>query len=267
MAKEAKQKLSRKEKKALKNNPDVVGDLEEVSIKGKIGGFFIALFIILIWLAGFAVFVKLDVGGFGSSVLSPLLQDVPIVKEILPKSSSTSEDSSGADADYSYETVAEAIEQIKVIEQKLADAQTENETKEETITELNTEIERLQEFEEQQDEYQKLKSEFDEEVVFNDNAPDISEYKAYYESIDPDNAELLYKQVVEQIQYSEEVEDYAEAYSKMKPAEAAGIFEEMTNNLDLVAEILENMDTEARGDILGAMDAEIAAKVTNLMAP
>ena len=53
----------------------------------------------------------------------------------------------------------------------------------------------------------------------------------------------------------------------MKPKQAAGIFEQMTNNLDLVARILKEMDTEARGDILGVMDPEIAAKLTKIMEP
>ena len=38
----------------------------------------IALFIVIIWLSIFAVLVKLDVGGFGSGVLRPILKDVPI---------------------------------------------------------------------------------------------------------------------------------------------------------------------------------------------
>ena len=64
-----------------------------------------------------------------------------------------------------------------------------------------------------------------------------------------------------------EIQDYAQAYAEMKPKQAAAIFEEMTNNLKLVARILGTMDADTRGQILGAMDPEVAAKVTKIMDP
>ena len=53
----------------------------------------------------------------------------------------------------------------------------------------------------------------------------------------------------------------------MEPAAAAKIFEEMTSDLDLVAKILNQMSAESRGNILAAMDSEIAARVTKIMDP
>ena len=53
----------------------------------------------------------------------------------------------------------------------------------------------------------------------------------------------------------------------MKPKEAAGIFEKMTNNLELVAKILGLMNADDRGKILGVMDKEVAAKITKIMDP
>ena len=49
--------------------------------------------------------------------------------------------------------------------------------------------------------------------------------------------------------------------------EAAAIFDTMTDDLQLVADILLNMSTQARADILGKMDPEIAAKLTAIMEP
>ena len=77
----------------------------------------------------------------------------------------------------------------------------------------------------------------------------------------------LYKQVVEQTLYDEKVEDYVKTYSAMKPKEAAKIFDAMKDDLKLVAEILMNMDSQARADILGKMSADTAAKVTEIMEP
>lgn len=267
MAKEKREKLSRKEKKDAKKRAKQQGisavDKEETS-GGKATVAIVTLFIIAVWLGIFALFIKWDLGGFGSTVLYPLLKDVPVVSAILPDTKTID---TAMDGDYPYDTLAQAVEQIKSLELQLKAAQDNIAANDETVSQLNEEISRLKTFEQQQTQYQQLKAKFDEEIVFNDNAPAVSEYKAYYESISPDNAELLYKQVVQQIEYSDEVKDYAKAYSEMKPAQAAGIFGTMTNNLDLVAEILNNMKADARGSILGAMDPAIAAKVTKIMAP
>ena len=83
----------------------------------------------------------------------------------------------------------------------------------------------------------------------------IKEYKKFYEQVDPANAEILYKQVCEQLEQDDEIKDYAQTYSKMKPKEAAAIFDSMTDNLSLVAKILNAMDAQSRGNILGKMDS------------
>ena len=69
------------------------------------------------------------------------------------------------------------------------------------------------------------------------------------------------------MQADKEIQDYAQTYSEMKPKQAASIFEEMTDDLDLVAKILDQMSAEDRGNILGAMDAEVAARLTRIMDP
>ena len=85
--------------------------------------------------------------------------------------------------------------------------------------------------------------------------------------MDPATAEYIYRQVVAQLEESQEVQDYAEAYSQMKPKEAAGIFEAMTDDLDLAARILGVMSAEDRGNILGQMDPDVAARLTKIMDP
>jgi len=85
--------------------------------------------------------------------------------------------------------------------------------------------------------------------------------------MDPATAEYIYKQVVTKLEESQEVIDYAEAYSTMKPKQAAGIFEAMDDNLNLAARILNMMEPAKRGEILGVMDPEVAAKLTKIMNP
>ena len=69
------------------------------------------------------------------------------------------------------------------------------------------------------------------------------------------------------ITIDDEIKDYAQTYSKMKPKEAAAIFDSMTDNLSLIAKILNAMDAQSRGNILGKMDSATAAKVTKIMNP
>jgi flagellar motility protein MotE (MotC chaperone) len=73
--------------------------------------------------------------------------------------------------------------------------------------------------------------------------------------------------VVQQLEADEEIQNYAQAYAEMKPKEAAGIFEEMTDDLELAAKILNQMSAEDRGKILGVMDPEVAARLTKIMDP
>ena len=53
----------------------------------------------------------------------------------------------------------------------------------------------------------------------------------------------------------------------MKPKEAAAIFDTMTDNLKLVAQILDGMDADSRAAILGKMTSDTAAKVIEIMKP
>lgn len=54
-----------------------------VNLKGnKPLSILITALIILIWLGIFVALIKLDVGGFGSKVLTPVLKDVPVINKI-----------------------------------------------------------------------------------------------------------------------------------------------------------------------------------------
>ena len=112
-----------------------------------------------------------------------------------------------------------------------------------------------------------MKKRFDNEVVYTDNAPDINEYKSWYEQMDADNAAEIYRQVLEQLQMDEVIQNLADYYASMKPANAAAVFEEMTGDLEKVAKILSCMKKDKAGDILAAMNSTLAAKLTLLIYP
>lgn len=228
------------------------------------------LIIIIVWVGIICALVKLDIGGFGSQVLAPVLKNVPVVNKILPDETTgnirTDEGEEKVDL-AGYTALEEAVSDIRDLEEELIDYQEELNAKNERILALEEEIKRLETFEDMQVEFERIKTEFYNEVVYAENGPGVEEYQKYYEAMDPATAEVLYKQVVSQVEESSEVQEYAQAYAEMKPKEAAGIFEAMTNDLDLAARILGEMEPDARGSILGVMNPEVAAKITKIMEP
>ena len=259
------EKQRKKEEKKLAKQQELEDDTEESSGGSKVALVFVTLIIIIIWLAILALLVKMDVGGFGSTVLAPVLKDVPYINKIMP---ATDESELGTeDTEYPYQTLDEAVAYIKELELELQTAQEGSSENSAYVAQLESEVAKLQQYEQNEADFENEKAQFYEEVVFNDKAPDISEYQKYYESIDPANAEELYKEVVQQEQTSQELTDYVSTYSQMKPKEAAAIFDTMTDNLELVAKILNQMDRQSAANILGKMDSQTAAKVSELMEP
>lgn len=233
--------------------------------EGGVSVFLVTVVIVAIWIAILCLLIKLDVGGFGSGVLAPVLKDVPVVNKILPSDTTVTTDDEESYGGYT--SLREAVDYIKELELQLEDAQAASTVDSEELAELRAEIERLQTFEDAQIEFERIKTEFYEEVVYAENGPGVEEYQKYYETMDPTTAEYLYKQVIEQVETDKKIQSYAQAYADMEPEKAAKIFEAMTDDLDLAAKILNQMGSKERGNILGAMDAEIAARLTRIMDP
>lgn len=250
---------------AKKDKENIDGiDIEEK--KGnKIVTILIAILIIVLWLGLFALFIKLDVGGFGSSVMKPIFKDVPIINKILPDDEIVTQEE-----EYPYKSLAEAINYIKELEKQIKNLTDSGTADNETIADLRAEIERLKVFEESQLEFEKQKEAYYNEVVFGDSAIDYENYKQYYEEINPEYAEVLYQQVLEKYMYDQRYQDLANAYAAMKPAKAAAALYEMTGNLEIVVTILQNMEVEERAKILDALsdvDAVFCGKITVMLSP
>ena len=80
------------------------------------------VFIVALWLAVICVIVKLDIGGFGSSVLTPILKDVPVINKILPGVSLT--ETTDPESYGGYSSLPEAVEYIKELEMEIERLQT-----------------------------------------------------------------------------------------------------------------------------------------------
>ena len=247
------------------------------------GGFatiVLTFFIILMWLAIMAILIKLDVGGFGSKVLAPILKDVPGLNLILPDGS-YDKVSSGESIDIvtdqtgegtgsgAITTLEDAQAYIKRLELAL---QSEMETNSALTSEnekLQTEVSRLEPFEQQQKDFYEERQRFYDEVVYGENAPDPENYREYYEMIDPDSAAEIYQKVIQGEVDDAAIKAFATTYSGMKAKDAAAIFDEMVeeNQIELVAKTLAQMSVENRADILAAMTESNAAKLTQLLEP
>lgn len=269
---EEKKKLKnqkRTQKKEVKRRAKEIANQEALLAEDEEGGgfftFLATLAIIAVWIGIVCVVIKLDVGGFGSNVLTPILKDVPVINKILP--TPKEEDEEATDDYGGYTSIRDAVEQIRSLEAQLQQAQSENVSKDEEISTLKAEVVRLQGFEEKQIEFQSLKTKFFNDVVYSEKGPGVEAFIEWYEAMDPTTAEYLYKQAVAEQQEDAKVQEYADTYSSMKPARAAAIFEEMPDNLNLVARILMVMDPEQRGEILAQMSPDFAAKLTKIMDP
>ena len=251
--------MARKKKKS-EDNLGTDNGLEEEK-GGGIAGALLAVAIIVIWLVIFALLIKMDVGGVGS-MLRPFLKNVPVINRILPDKS---DEELMEETGYKYKNLAEAVDRIKELEDQLAQYQNNGAADSDQIAQLKAEVERLKVYEDNQENFLKQKEEFDREDVFTHNAPDIEEYKKWYEQISPDNAAQIYKEVCEKIQYSQKIQDWATTYAAMDAADAAAIMQEMTGDTDIVSKILLCMKAKQRAAILAEMDPVYAGKLTKIM--
>lgn len=222
----------------------------------------ISLLIVIIWLGIFALLIELDVGGFGSGVLRPILKDVPIIRMILPD---VTDEQIALENNYSYKSLPEAVARINELELMVEELNNLKSDTQADSAKLQAEIDRLRAFEEEQLAFEERQLEFDKNVVFNEKAPTVDEYKSYYESINPANAEILYRQVVEQMEYSATIKEKAEIYKNMDPKAAAKILETMSADIESVSLILLSMKSKESAAIMAEMDSLFAAKVTNKM--
>ena len=224
--KQLKKEQKNQRKEAKRRAKEIAKQEEALEDDGESGGiatFGATLLVVALWIAVICVIIKLDVGGFGSAVLTPILKDVPVVNRILPGNSLT--ETTDGESYGGYTSLRDAVDQIKALELELERIQNASSGKDEEITALKAEGVRLKEFEAKTEEFNRIRNEFYEEVIYAEKGPGAEEYRKYYEEMDPTTAEYLYKQVVTQLEESKEIQDYAQAYSSasMKPKQAAAI--------------------------------------------
>ncbi|MBR4781154.1 MAG: hypothetical protein IK014_07345 [Lachnospiraceae bacterium] len=230
-------------------------------IGSKIGTIVLIIIIVVVWLAIFALLIKMDVGGMGTK-LRPLIKDVPVLNMILPE---VDDETLISEKNYPYKNIDEAVEVIKRLETELDEMKNNADASAKRIIELQNEVARLKKFEDDQAAFEERVKRFDEKVVFNSNAPDIEEYKKFYEEINPENAEEIYRQVIEQLAYDNMIKEKADLIKNMKPAQAASALEEMTADLEYTCKILLSMKPTEATPIMDKMDPLFVARLLQTM--
>ena len=240
----------------------VTADASEEGKGSKAVTIIIVLVIVIIWLAIFGVLIKLDVGGFGSGVMYPILKDIPVLSMVLP------EPKEAENTVKTYDDLDEANEKIKELEEKIAAKSTSDGKNTSEIDKLRAENARLKKYAADQAQFATRVYDFDKQVVFGDKAPDTVEYYNYYSELNKDKAEKLTNKVAKKFNYSQKIKDQAETFTKMQPAQAAAALTEMSGDLTLVAKILDCMQASKAAVILDQIEptvmAQIVTKMTNM---
>ena len=252
---------------AKKNRKERI-DLDGEGIGSKILSAFFVILIILVWFVIIIALIKFDVGGFGSSVLRPVLKDVPVINMILPEPSEEEllQEAEDEGEENRIATLSQAKDMIAALTQDNETLTGDNKALKEKINDLEKQIERLQVFEDAQNEFQKQKEKFYNEIVYGENAPDADTYIEWYESIDAAHAESIYRQLLLDESADSELKDVAKTYENMKPADAAEVLEKI-GNLDTVAEILKSMKADSRAKVMNEMTPDFAANITKKLMP
>lgn len=224
----------------------------------------IVVLIIISWLSIMALLIKCDVGGFGSSVLRPVLKDVPVINWILPEASDAEV---AKENDYPYDTLADALEAVETLDKANASKDAEIASLTDRNAELEAEVARLSAIESELEAFEEEKNEFYNEIVYGEMAPDTDTYIEWYNQLDAEHAEAIYREIVEANQADEQIVELAKTYESMDAKNAAKILESMKNDMDTVALIMNNMSTDARGKVLGNMSADFAAAITKKLLP
>ncbi len=239
-------KKAKKEKK--KKEKDKKGK------KGKKKWIFLILLLLIAAVAAIFVFNPLNIR---DDYFYPALRSIPVVKNIIPAEESEKDEYSGL-------TREQLVVQNKKLEAEKKALEEEKSALSDRADELDKELVRLREIEANQLEFKAEKEEFDRMIAENDpNA-----YMQFYESIDPENAETLYREAAGDSVTQKELKQYVQTFENMKKDAAAKVLEEMIGtDMELVVRILNNISSEQRGAILGAMEPENAAAAVKQMAP
>ncbi len=229
------------------------------------------LIVLVVFGGAFYYVLKNNIYGLGEQ-FRPRLTKIPVLKQALPPLPETEDP-----YDPKYLTQAELMDNYNALREEKADLTEKLEQAEKRVQELEEEknqwvaIKKEAQAEKQANE-ELLKQIEDETAQLETVRKDVSRliaegdtegFKQYFEKIDSQNAEELYLQVVSEDVTNQQLKALSKTYEEMEPANAANILTELGGKdmellidiagamkSDIAAEIIENMDPEFAADLL-----------------
>ncbi len=128
--------------------------------------------------------------------------------------------------------------------------------------ELNEALDEVIRLKEYENEYTKLKAkkEKQDKAIAVDNT---STYRTYFETLYQNEAEELYKLVIEQDKYDTDFVNYISAFSEMTPQKAALVIEQLARtDFDVVIKVMTNLEADVASKILDEVDTAYASMIT-----
>lgn len=217
----------------------------------------VIIIIICIILISIGIIIRFNLGNLTEKYLRHSLQDVPILNNILPIIDENID---------KYENLSkeELLKEISSLENQLEEKENNNSSYQNTVKRLNTEIKRLKEIEEQQLQFKAEKEEFNRRIATENSESFVD----FFESIYPEIAAEIYKELLGEELEIQEIKQYAEPFQTMDPSSAASVIEEMIiTDMDLVVLIFNNIDSEQQAAIIEEMHPEEAARLLKSLAP
>jgi len=243
MDKKAAKRAAKEAKKALK------------AAEGKSkGGLIVKLLAVVLVASIFASF-WFNVFGIRDNYLFPLLENIPIVNNLLPVTE-----------EYPFEgmTNTELISQIEALQRDIELREDEVRSLTDMNNLLANQVDNLTQFRDRQAAFREAVALFDEMVV--DSAP--VDFARFFESIDPEHAATLYQYALQREARDRDFNDYVAMIQAMEARAAADMLSRLIrSNPDLVASVLRSMDNRISGEILSAMTPQDSSLIVNRMYP
>lgn len=235
-------------------------------MKNKIVGTLCFIGIILICAIIFGVCAKLDVGGFATNALAPIISDVPGIRNILPANLQEK----SLDEIIAQDNINQQM-QIASEEAKKAQAEAEKMSEEAAIEASKAEAKAQQEAElkaqekAQAAEEARVKAQEQAKVQAEEQAKAEADAQAKQEA-EAKAAEAERKAQEDKAAQDEALADYVSTYANMKAQDAAAIFDNMMDGKSsTVVKILANMPADKRAAIMACMDLDNVTQITVLM--
>lgn len=282
-----KEKNTNKEKIAelkmqKKQMQEELDELNGRTAKGKAMCALICVAVIALLLGGMVAMVKLDVGGFASTTLAPVIADVPVIRSILPKdlqkktAGEIAAEEQAAQQAAQTDTASNAQADTTATEKVTSDTQTTSDTQAVDTQVADTQTTDTQPQTDTQTTAAGQSQTNGQNTAGTQSQTNGQNAAGTQSQTNGQNTAGAQSQAnaqnnTEDTQSTEDAQaisdaalkDYVDTYTNMKPKDAATVFDTMMpDQMLLITKILKEMTPAQRSAILSKMDAQNASDIT-----